>query len=213
MPEMADVVVDMHLELGALALCRACKRLRGPWRSTRASVIHQQGCACRRVVREREPVASDDGAAGLWPGYDYNEVAELCRCCGLDVLRSGSRWSGWFCEHCKDWVWDFNNRVGGCVIPIGRHSIMNGFALPGRLARDEALVKQFANDMRTLFERMNWTNDWAKRVVTRNMTACGLPSEKDVPLGEYLERVSVLLPRPQKPPAVRAMLDAGLTGV
>ena len=26
-------------------------------------------------------------------------------------------------------------------------------------------------------------------------------------------RVSVLLPRPQKPPAVRAMLDAALTGV
>jgi hypothetical protein len=212
MPEMADVVVDVHLELGALALCRACKRLRGPWRSTRPPAIHEQGCACTRVVRETEPVVSHDGRGGLWPGYDYNEVAELCRCCGLDVLRSGSKWSVWFCGHCKDWVWDFNNRVGGCVIPIGRHSMMNGFGLPGPLARDDALVNQFANDVRSLFERMNWTDAWARRVVTRNLAACGLASENDVPLGEYLKRVSVLLPRPQKPPAVRAMLDAALTG-
>jgi hypothetical protein len=67
--------------------------------------------------------------------------------------------------------------------------------------------------MRTLFERMSWTDDWATRVVARNMTACGLASENDVPLGEYLERVNVLLPRPQKPPAVRTMIDAALTGV
>jgi hypothetical protein len=211
--EMADVVIDVHLEVGALALCRACKRLRGPWRSARAPATHEQRCACTRVARGPEPVVSDDDGAGLWPGYDYNEVAELCRCCGLDVLRSGSKWSVWFCEHCKDWVWDFNNRVGGCVIPIGRHSIMSGLGVPGPLARDDAQVEQFANDMRTLFERMNWTDAWARRIVTRNLTACGLASENDVPLGEYLERVRALLPRPQKPPAVRAMLEGALTRV
>jgi hypothetical protein len=110
-------------------------------------------------------------------------------------------------------VWDFNNRVGGCVIPIGRHSIMNGLGVPGPLARDDAQVEQFANDMRTLFELMNWTDAWARRIVTRNLTACGLASENDVPLGEYLERVRALLPRPQKPPAVRAMLEGALTRV
>jgi hypothetical protein len=90
--------------------------------------------------------------------------------------------------------------------------MMNGLGLHGTLARDAALVKLFANDVRTLFERMHWTDAWARRVVTRNLTACGLASENDVPLGEYLERVSALLPHPQKPPAVRAMLDAALTG-
>jgi hypothetical protein len=213
MPEMADVVVGVHLELGGLELCGACRHFRGPWRSTRASAIHEQECACAPAVRRPGPVVSEDGASKVWPGYDYNEVAELCRCCGLDVLPSGSRWSVWVCEHYKDWVWDFNERVGRCVIPIGRHSMMNGFALPGSLARDDALVEQFANDMRSLVERMNWTDAWARRVVTRNLSACGLASGKDVPLGEYLGRARALLPRPQKPSAVRAMLDGALNGV
>jgi hypothetical protein len=212
-PEMADVVVDVHLHLGALELCGACQGLRGPWRSTRTRAIHEQRCACAQAARGPESVVSEDGMSELWPGHDYNQVAELCRCCGLDVLRSGSRWSGWFCEHCKDWVWDFNNRVGRCVIPIGRHSLMNGIGLPGVLATDDALVKRFADDVGTLFERMNWTDAWARRVVTRNLTACGLASHDDVPLGKYLERVRASLPHPQKPPAVRAMLDGALPGV
>jgi len=213
MPDMADVLVDGHLELGALALCGACKRLRGSWCSTGASAIHEQRCACARVVARPVPVASEDGGSELWSGYDYNLVAELCRCCGLDVLRSGSRWSVWFCEHCKGWAQDFNNQVGRCVIPIGRHSMMNGLALSGTKARDDGLVQQFASNTVTLVERMNWTDAWARRVITRNLTASGLASDDDVQLVEYLERVNALLPHPQKPPAVRAMLDGALTGV
>jgi hypothetical protein len=48
-----------------------------------------QRCACSRTD---EPT---------WPRYDFNEHIHLCECCRLVPLRSGSRWSVWFCEECK----------------------------------------------------------------------------------------------------------------
>ena len=32
----------------------------------------------------------------------------------------------WFCRECLYRVKDLNNGAGRCVVPIGRHSLMNG---------------------------------------------------------------------------------------
>ena len=84
-----------------------------------------------------------------WERYDYNANLELCACCKLEALPSGSRFSVWFCKDCKERALDLNTRVGKCVIPIGRHSLMAGIGIRGgpHLEDDaflDAAVERFA---------------------------------------------------------------------
>ena len=78
---------------GELLICCRCLLLKGsvPGRTDGA----RQFCDCTPVeVRQAQP---------RWGG-DFNTYAELCRCCGLVLIRSGSRWSVWFCASCKEAV-------------------------------------------------------------------------------------------------------------
>ena len=52
-------------------------------------------------------------------GRDFNKAYETCYCCGLEVLESGSKWSPFFCQDCKKAIFQFNDAVGTCVIPLG----------------------------------------------------------------------------------------------
>lgn len=87
---------------------------------------------CRRCAQLREKEASegyptpqrcgcDRGRAGdpRWDRYDFNEHLDLCRCCRMVALDSGSRWAVWFCGDCKDLARTFNGEVGRAVVPIG----------------------------------------------------------------------------------------------
>ena len=129
---------------------------------------------------------------GAGDRLDHQTVAELCRSCGVELLASGSRWSVWFCSECKDRVRDLNDRVGECVIPIGRHSMMNGVALPGDQARDEDEVAAFVDKLQGFFETTTRLSDWAAEIIRRNCTRVGIADRDAVPIGEYLQAVSQL---------------------
>src|SRR3954453_18786742 len=98
-------MADVHA--GELIICRRCRQLKGPVPDRTDGALQLCGCASVEVRREQP----------LWRG-DFNTYAELCRCCGLELLASGSRWSVWFCKPCKDSVLRLNRSAGGCVIPI-----------------------------------------------------------------------------------------------
>ena len=66
-----------------------------------------------------------------WPRFDFNEHLHLCECCRLDPLRSGSRWSVWFCDECKARVRDLNHRLGRYVDP-DRSALDDGWDKPAR---------------------------------------------------------------------------------
>ena len=112
-----------------------------------------QGEASRQRCRCPDKVPS----GAKWPGYDVNEHLHLCECCSMVVLPSGSRWSVSFCEECKQRVDELNESVGRCVIPIGRHSLMNGVGVAGRdvtsAGEDEidAVVAAFLDGLTGLF--------------------------------------------------------------
>ena len=55
-----------------------------------------------------------------WDGYDINEWIRLCDCCLAVPMRSGSKWSSFFCNNCRPGI-----LAGERGIPIGRHSMMN----------------------------------------------------------------------------------------
>src|SRR5437867_2299370 len=103
MPSALSDIGDHH----DLVICVRCTRLRGPWTMAGRKFSAVQCCAC-----DRQPNAAS------WPRFDFNCVAEFCKCCGTECLESGSRWSVWFCDECKEYVGQLHAVAGRYLIPI-----------------------------------------------------------------------------------------------
>jgi len=146
-----------------LQVCRTCGGLSGRFVFHGTSL--DQTCIC---FGRSEP---------LWPRYDFNEALTLCHGCGGRVLKSGSRWSVWFCEPCKTSVCRVNDLCCAYVIPIGRHSIMGskwqrGLAVQG-LPAD---IQAFATTLAGLFDRIDLVNKHHRQCVELNCREAGLGS-------------------------------------
>jgi hypothetical protein len=156
-----------------LELCRECLGLRGPCFDTFSHCERTQRCACE----PKEP---------LWKAYDYNKAIELCRCCAWETVSSGSRWSPFFCEGCKALVVAHNRAAGGPVVPIGRHSIMNGIFVSSASAGSPVARAALTAATAGLFTRMDRSGKWFRdrvRAVVHRMPG----AEPAVPLAAYLE--------------------------
>ncbi|MFC1660795.1 hypothetical protein ACFL3S_04905 [Gemmatimonadota bacterium] len=124
-------------------------------------------------------------------------MAELCYCCGQVLLRSGSRWSVWFCKECKEQVGLLHGRLGRYVIPIGRYSLHAGFRLgakPGEPEFDLA-VELYVDKLQNLFQAMDVVWEWSGIVVREVLTERwpeALRANPDAPespsIEAYLER-------------------------
>ncbi len=158
-----------------MELCRECLRLRGPLGE------RTQRCACE----PKEP---------LWNGYDYNTAIELCQCCAAATIPSGSRWSVFFCDACKERVVAYNRAAGCCAIPIGRHSLMNGI-----FVTDEDVESSLVS----FFERIDRLTKWHRERVRAVVQS--LPGDEAVPLDVYLERARTIA---NAPAWARRLLDA-----
>jgi len=99
--------------LSSLTLCPKCLQPHGKMRLWYGAWVEQH-CDCEK---------KDDAKWG--DGRDFNLGYETCYCCGLEVLESGSKWSPFVCQDCKKAIFQFNDAVGTCVIPFGRHHFLN----------------------------------------------------------------------------------------
>jgi hypothetical protein len=165
-------------------VCGTCGELRGPfvWRLKGVEYPHVQECGCahqRRAKGERPET---------WLGFDFNTVAELCHACGCEVLRSGSKFSIWFCRECRDRATALNAGVGQPIVPIGRHSLMHRIAM--RAQPTEAEIGAFVTRFGTLVDRMHQIHQWAGEVVRSNLAAIGPSDATDVELTVYLDATS-----------------------
>ena len=130
-----------------------------------------------------------------WPRFDFNEHLRLCECCRLEPLRSGSRWSVWFCEECKTRVRSLNDRLGRYAIPIGRHSMMGGISLHGpelvsaddELLRD--LIDRFVDVTNGLWGAMDRLREFAADRTAVLVRGVGLHPGQDVRLTTWLQRL------------------------
>ena len=176
-----------------MKVCMKCGGIYGFWRyqskhmGSSDRIDYYQKCACKTAKPDRPPKGK---SREKWPGFDFNEVITLCHCCGQEVLRSGSKWSVWFCEVCRKRVIQFNTQYRKTIIPIGRHSIMAGYALSGKESADENKVHQFMRNLKSLFERIDVLEEWRRRIMSRNLKSLGY--SKDMTLVEYLSRVKSL---------------------
>jgi hypothetical protein len=171
------VEIDGYI-IDRFVVCGTCGRLRGPWGRYRFELEFEQRCACHTGEPDER-----------WPGFDHNTVAELCRCCGLEVVKSGSKWSVWFCRDCLERVKDLNGRAGYCVVPIGRHSLMNGVFYKPEGGINPVGLSAFGDQLRSFFGAVTATELWCRDVVRANLAAINLGDALSVPVVRYCRRV------------------------
>jgi hypothetical protein len=168
-------------EIPGMLVCGDCGDIVGPVPGRPDRV--QRGSCARHHGRKVDP---------RWPECDFNQHAELCRCCGAVPLQSGSRWSVWFCGPCKDEVLDLGRRHGRHIIPIGPHSFQAGLVLDGERAEDPVEVHCFVESVNALRDVMGMTAEWRRLAVRLNLEAMGCAPDAVVPVERYLEGASVV---------------------
>ena len=133
-----------------MEICRECLGLLGAVWDDFGRCERIQRCACE----PKEP---------LWRGYDFNRAVELCRLCGVETVRSGSRWRLYFCADCKRHVDEQNQRAKMPLIPIGRHSIVCGVGVSSLASAEEQ--RRFEIEAASLIERMHQLERWHRAQV------------------------------------------------
>ena len=112
---------------------------------------------------------------------------ELCHCCGIALLLSGSRFSCWFCEDCLERVREVHGKYRAYLLPIGRHSSQSGFGLTAQDSRNARHVSAFMGKARTMGDAINHLSAWASEVVQHNLNALGIPIGQPVPVRSYCD--------------------------
>ncbi|HEX8770654.1 MAG TPA: hypothetical protein VF711_07795 [Acidimicrobiales bacterium] len=166
-----------------LKICTTCGQIRGALTRDPEKV---QLCRCDHERLRRNDLPSPE----RWQGFDFNKFVELCHCCGVELLRSGSRWSVWFCEPCKRNVLALNAEVGYCAIPIGRHSMMAGIGIKAADIPDPiptSFVEPFLNATMSLFDRIDRLRDYLPQLAQFTLDDLGLdPTDAEVDLGAFM---------------------------
>lgn len=181
-----------------MVVCGSCGEVRGPWRSDHEAWPgpYRQGCPCVPGDQER------------WPLVKFQTIVELCHVCGAEALPSGSPWSPYQCDACKERVTALNHRSRRCVIPVGRHSLMNDGFGDGRPDDNEAPARPRSRSAGRA-PTADWVDDfvqrtidflgqhdglwtWQRRQVLANLSAVGLGGQDAVPLPAYLAACAAL---------------------
>lgn len=141
---MTQFASQCDSNLNNLKICRTCFELYGHIRFADGHEVEQR-CHCNYVAGEKnwEFHVIDGTHIGSLHSKDFNKLYETCYCCGLEVIGSGSRFSSFHCNYCQEKVRELNREVGNCVIPVARHSIINGFSLSGAQLADRNAIAQF----------------------------------------------------------------------
>jgi len=156
---------ELEHNLKSLVVCRNCLQLKGTIHFTSGQSFEQK-CGCSTEREEKWQIKVTDTYK---PTLDFNKAYEMCYCCGLEVLPSGSRWSLFFCQNCNTWVRNFNELVGACIVPIGRHSLMNQAGLGGQEANNKAAIKQFTKQLKGTFNRIDVVYTHKQQVMKQNL--------------------------------------------
>ncbi len=175
-------------ELEYMWICRTCAGLSGhPGPLSGSQDERVQRCSCRRKDEPR------------WPRFDFNEHVHLCECCLMEALPSGSKFSNWFCEPCKNRVVALNDELRVWLIPIGRHSIMvSTYDPPGHLMlggtvllspEKTGAIARFAEGVFAMNSWIDRLGMWSKATLLQNLRDLGFPASAEVRLSDYLKAV------------------------
>ena len=169
-----DVVVSQSEKNSALVVCLSCFGLWGRYEGK------EHRCSCQPDDRQWQKE--------VWGGYDIAALVDLCHLCARAVVKSGSRWSWYGCETCRqvNTRWGRTRGLTGGVLPLGRHSLMNAVSLRGDAADDE--VEGFIATVNRLIDCWKALGRWVEMEGRRMAVTVGWsPSDQcGVPLNEWL---------------------------
>jgi hypothetical protein len=121
-----------------------------------------------------------------WPGRDFHDLIELCRCCAAELVASGLRWSPFLCRECQRLAQKFNSSLGVCAVPIGANSVMNGVSLSLGQAVDHLRAAAFIERCEGLFAGMDRLREWRRLAVRETLQFGWRHGVKELPVSEYL---------------------------
>lgn len=179
---MPDGFIPPLPDIHRLSVCAGSAALFGPLAYDGASVTEQRchdvACRCRRDRSHR-------GTGLREPANDLQMDVELCYCCASTVIATGSRWSLFYCDPCAHRVRRLSRDAGFALIPLGRHSVMNGVSLPARDAAKRHRRAAFASAAMQVFDCIGRVHAWRRIIVAERIDAIR-PGARSVPLAEYL---------------------------
>jgi hypothetical protein len=153
--------------LQSLKICPKCLSLYGSINIWDGQTVVQK-CSCGHDTKKQ------------WDGFDYNEAYTTCYCCGLEVINSGSRWSSFYCTSCKKMIWELNTKAVECIIPLGRHSIMNGFSLAGKDAGNRKAIDAFIKSSNSLRNRIDLVHEHKQSILQQRVKSFKLTNKSPV---------------------------------
>ena len=175
---------------GSFTVCCVCAGLAG---YPRGRSDYPQVCRCNRADEQR------------WPDHDFNEYADLCWCCLLETISSGSKWSSFYCDDCRQRVRKYNQSMGRVLLWMGRHSIMNGLGLRGPDVAVPQAVATFGTGLGGFVTGLGGFYDamaaWRPDRLGAVLQAGGLEGaggeEQRLPLAQYLKAAAGLANHPE----------------
>ena len=186
----------LSAEHRAMMICADCFQIYGSWHDKgkvkgERKINLFQLCGGDCPSRNQKPgMPFKEGEEATWPGFDFNRVVELCYCCGQKVLNSGTKWSVWFCDECKERVVQFNTQYQRTIIPIGRHSIMAGYYDRLNDIDKPEKIKTFTKKLNRLFGGMDGLYEWKKIILAKHFKTLGYFN--DTLLKDYLAQTKRL---------------------
>jgi len=171
-----------------MSVCHDCLDIVGPFRHDVSrppfEVIHVQAGPCPR--HRREAVTEEE----RWERLDFNRRMDLCFCCGMIPLRSGSKFNVWFCDACKSEVSSLNRRHRRCIIPVGRHSVHQGVVLRGDEVDDPVATHLFLDAWNAGVKVRDLLWEWRRIPVKGNLELIGSKPGDVVLVDEYQHEIT-----------------------
>lgn len=164
-----------------MVVCTLCGGLRG--RSVRDPGL-VQGCHCM-----------PEAFAGDWDQFDFHRDLELCGLCAGIVIQSGSRWSRLVCGKCLPLAREANNTAGFTMVPVGRHSLVNGITLTtatGSPGNPTGFVNGLGGVRAALEDQRAWRRRLVRERVGGHVDEVGLRSYLTVAESQGFDRPGLL---------------------
>jgi hypothetical protein len=168
-----------------LIICKSCLKLYGNLilkndnNKSPETIWHSMNCKCKND--KKETVDPEKTAS------DAKTSVEFCQCCSMELINFGSKYSSFFCEDCMNLATFYNKISGKNLIPLGKHSLLNGILLVSPYTREEA--RQFNIQTKAFFKRITLIIEWQKLALFENLHDMGFDFKEDIPLSVYDKRI------------------------
>lgn len=184
-------------ERRSLVLCGICSGLSGPAPGAPHGTEFRDGlnryveCVCEEALSWEEDHRHPDrgpetNRADVERGGYPEPRPFLCLTCAAVLRFDRTRWTVYHCEDCAGRIVRLNSGAGRLVVPLGKHSIVNGASIRRELTQEPEEVVD-------LLERtgagVTQLRKWVRRRTADNLVRVGLPTDRDVPAERYCEAI------------------------